>query len=388
MAKKKENKLRIEDARVERIKGILHEKKMSVTFLSKLTNIRHETLYRILNGIQPLKMNTLEIIAKALDTPLIAFSNNNELDGIKFNKGSSFEVVRSIANLFIKRDKIVAYEYERMRRYKDNWERNTPLLLSDFKFRENEEYDTSQIECWSFNSGGDKRDDISLKLGNMVNGFGVCILGIQFPNSEVPYQLAIFDESPDALEVQRKALNDVLINNGLKFKRKYIYSKKYEHVRRDLEFENGKQMWCYEWMKYVVWEKCKQNKEFQTILLSIPRNAIIIEQAQKKDKLMWGCWNEELKRTRDIMKKTAMIENCVKRSSKKVMEAEYRVNNVGVWVGQNAMGKILTMCKICLYDEVELPIDVELLNDAKINWFGKQLVFSMDVHRRVEANVV
>lgn len=388
MANRKEDKLRIEDARLERIKAILQEKKMSVTHLSKLANIRHETLYRILNGIQPLKMNTLENIAKALETPLITFSSENEIDGIKKMKGSSYDVVRSIASLFIKRDRIIIDEYERTRRYKKNWKQDTPLSLSYFKFRIIEEYDTSTIECWSFNSGGDKRDEINLKLGNMVNGFGVCILGIRFPNSEVPYQLAIFGESPDALKVQRKALNDVLINNGLRFKRKYIYSKKYEHVRRDMEFENGKQMWCYEWMKYVVWEKCKQNKEFQNILLSIPRNAIIIEQAQKKNELMWGCWNEELKRTRDIMRKTAMIENCVKRSSKKVMEAEYRVNNVGIWVGQNAMGKILTMCKICLYDEVELPIDVKLLNDAKINWFGKRLVFSMDVHGRVEANAV
>ena len=361
------------------------KKKMSVTHLSKLANIRHETLYRILNGVQPLKMNTLENIAKALETPLITFSSENELDGIKKLKGSSYEVVRSIASLFIKRDTIIADEYERTRRYKKNWKQNMPLSLSDFKFRENEEYNTSEIECWNFNSGIDVRDNISLKLGNMVNEYEVCILGIQFPNSEVPYQLAIFDDSKEALKIQHKALNDEVIYNGLKFKRKYIYNSKYEYVRRDLEFENGKQMWCYEWMKYVVWEKCKQNKEFQNVLLSIPRNAIIIEQAQHKNKLIWGCWNEELKRTRDIMRKTAMIENCVKKSSKKVMEAEYRVNNVGVWVGQNAMGKILTMCKICLYDEVELPIDIELLNDAKINWFGKTLVFNMDLHGHVEA---
>ena len=127
-----------------------------------------------------------------------------------------------------------------------------------------------------------------------------------------------------------------------------------------------------------MWEKCKQNKGFRDILLSIPRNAIIIEQAQHKNELMWGCWNDELKHARDVLKRTAMIENCVKKSSKKVMEAEYKVNNIGVWKGQNAMGQILTMCKICLYDGVKLPIDIEVLNEAKINWFGRILFFEKD----------
>jgi hypothetical protein len=93
---------------------------------------------------------------------------------------------------------------------------------------------------------------------------------------------------------------------------------------------------------------------------------------------MWGCWNDELKHARDVLKRTAMIENCVKKSSKKVMEAEYKVNNIGVWKGQNAMGQILTMCKICLYDGVKLPIDIEVLNEAKINWFGRILFFEKD----------
>ena len=59
-------------------------------------------------------------------------------------------------------------------------------------------------------------------------------------------------------------------------------------------------MWCFEWMKWITWEKVRQNQEFKDILLSIPKDAIIIEQAQKrptKDKpSMWGAWNEELKR--------------------------------------------------------------------------------------------
>lgn len=374
MARKKESRQRIDDARLYTIKSIMHERNINVTELSNMTSIRRETLYRILNGVQPLTMNTLEILARFLETPLLAFTDDKMFTG-KTLSGSSYNVVRSIADLFIRRDIILSQEQERSRRYAEQWYDAKPLSLDVFKFRCEFEYDTSKIECWSFNSGGDIRESINLRLGNMVNGYGLKILGILFPNSEVPYQLAIFRDTREALKVQNMALYDESVSNGLKFKRKFIYNAQYKYVRRDLDFEMGKQLWCYEWMKFVVWEKCKQNQAFRKILLSIPRNAMIIEQAQHKDKLMWGCWNDELREARNVLKKTAMIENFVKKSSKKVMEAEYKVNNIGIWKGQNAMGQILTMCKICLYDGVELPIDIELLNEARINWFGQKLYF-------------
>ena len=378
MANKKEGVSRYDDTRLDKIMSIMKERKINATNLAELTQIRRETLYRVLNGTQPLSMKTLEVIAKALGVPLITFSSEKETNEKKQLQGTSYEVVKAIADLFLKRDILLSQEAERTEAYKQKWESHLPLSLDDFQFRCNHKYDTSEIECWSFNSGKDVRDSINLQLGNMGNEFGVKILDVFFPNSEVPYQLAIFRDTKEALEVQREASNDKIVSNGLGFKRKYIRKKEYTEVRRDMDFELGKQMWCYEWMKFIVWEKCKQNKGFRDILLSIPRNAIIIEQAQHKNELMWGCWNDELKHARDVLKRTAMIENCVKKSSKKVMEAEYKVNNIGVWKGQNAMGQILTMCKICLYDGVKLPIDIEVLNEAKINWFGRILFFEKD----------
>ncbi len=51
---------------------------------------------------------------------------------------------------------------------------------------------------------------------------------------------------------------------------------------------------------------------------------------------------------------------------------------MGVWKGENAMGQILTMAKLALNEGCQMPIDEQLLNSAKINWFGKVLNFIKD----------
>ena len=289
--------------------------------------------------------------------------------------------ISSLDNLFKIRDEIIAKEPLRTEFCMENWKKSKPISWDDFSFRTLHVYDTQKQECWSFNSGKDVRNGISLQLGNMVNGFGVEILGIQFPNSEVPYQLAIFKK--DAVKVQEDIINPDKgwLYNGLKMKRKYIYSQKHWKDRRDTEFEDGKEMWCYEWMKWIIWEKVKQNKEFADILLAIPRNAIIIEQAQKKPTKkpsMWGAWNEDLLAERKIVIRAAQIGNGLGKTSRVVKDEIYKVNNVGEWVGENAMGQILTMAKLALNEGCQMPIDEQLLNNAKINWFGKILHFTKE----------
>ena len=296
----------------------------------------------------------------------------------------------SLTELFKARDEILQKEAVRTEQAKENWKSAKPLTFDDFSFRTTHTYDTMKRECWSFNSRTDVRDGVELKLGNMGNDFGVRILGIDFPNSEVPYQLAIFDNSQKSVEIQKTIIDpqNGWISNGLKMKRKFIKSEagdidEYWKYRRDIEFEKGKQLWCYEWMKWVVWEKVKQNKGFRKILLSIPKDAVIIEQAQREKDTQWGAWNDELFTERGIVTKSAEIENGVGKNSKAVRDVTYLVNNVGEFVGENAMGQILTMCKLALYDRVELPIDETLLNDANINWFGQVLRFTKEADGRV-----
>lgn len=289
--------------------------------------------------------------------------------------------ISDLNDLFKIRDEILAKEPLRTEECMQNWKETKPISWEDFSFRETHLYDTKKLDCWSFNSKTDIRDGISLQLGNMANGYGVNILGIQFPNSEIPYQLAIFKD--DAVKVQEEIINPVRgwLYNGLKMKRKFIYSQEHWKDRRDTEFEDCKEMWCFEWMKWIVWEKVKQNKGFADILLSIPRNAIIIEQAQKKPTKtpsMWGAWNEELLAERKIVIRAAQVENGLGKTSQPVRDVIYKVNNVGLWIGENAMGQILTMAKLALNEGVQMPIDEQLLNSAKINWFGKVLHFTKE----------
>ena len=275
-------------------------------------------------------------------------------------------------------------EKQRTEKARKNWEKNKPLSWDDFSFRTVHEYDTSQVECWSFNRKDDVRDGINLKLGNMSNGYGVKVLGIDFPNSEVPYQLAIFNNEKDSIKLQEEIVDpqNGWIGRGLQMKRKYIYGREYKRFLRDTEFENGKEMWCFEWMKWVVWEKVRQNEEFKNILLRIPKNAVIIEQAQhrpQKDKpSMWGAWNEEIKKERDILVTFSEIEHGLSKveDSVPIESVPYQVNNVGTFIGENSMGQILTMAKLALNEGINLPIDADMLNEAKINWFGKVLQFT------------
>lgn len=272
----------------------------------------------------------------------------------------------------------------RTEKARKNWEESKPLSWDDFCFRKVHEYDTSKVECWSFNRKDDVRDGINLKLGNMSNGYGVKVLGIDFPNSEVPYQLAIFNNEKDSIKLQEEIVDpqNGWIGRGLQMKRKYIYGREYKRFLRDTEFENGKEMWCFEWMKWVVWEKVRQNEEFKNILLRIPKNAVIIEQAQhrpQKDKpSMWGAWNEEIKKERDILVTFSEIEHGLSKveDSVPIESVPYQVNNVGTFIGENSMGQILTMAKLALNEGINLPIDADMLNEAKINWFGKVLQFT------------
>ncbi len=302
---------------------------------------------------------------------------------------------QSLTELFKARDEILQKEPLRTEQARKNWKSAKPLSFDDFSFRTTHTYDTMKRECWSFNSKDDVRDGINLKLGNMSNGFGVKILGIDFPNSEVPYQLAIFDNSEKSIEIQNEIIapQNGWLTNGLKMKRKFIKSgegdiDEYWKYRRDTEFEKGKQQWCYEWMKFIIAEKVRQNKGFRDILLSIPRDAVIIEQAQKEKDTQWGAWNEELLSERSVVTKAAEVENGVGKNSKAVRDVTYSVCNVGEWVGENAMGQILTMAKLALYDKVEMPIDETILNNANINWFGQVLRFDKEPSGRVRVRAI
>ena len=134
-------------------------------------------------------------------------------------------------------------------------------------------------------------------------------------------------------------------------------------------------------MLYVVWQKVTQNKDFARKLKKIPSNAIIVENStyQKGETSgFWGMKNLELKQALETVEIAADVENfkgkkmdvreCVRKNQEKL-------SNIGTWKGVNCMGKMLTICKHCLEDGVEPPIDYELLRRKRIYLFGKLLTF-------------
>ncbi len=55
-----------------------------------------------------------------------------------------------------------------------------------------------------------------------------------------------------------------------------------------------------------------------------------------------------------------------------------KITDVGCFVGENNMGKILMLCKIALRNNTVPPIDYELLREKKIYLFGELLTFDKE----------
>lgn len=241
----------------------------------------------------------------------------------------------------------------------------------DFLVRE-EAYDASSLNCFAFRHGYDMRQGLSLSLGNMVRGFGFDLQGIHFHNSECAYIAGAFSYGTDAhLAIQRQL---VVCDNG--YAAKKSIRKPYESLKRSDWERFNKQ-----WMKYVVWQKCLGNSDFRKLLLSLPNDAVIIEDSTFQagyTATVWGTRNVELKRRlnayKKILKAQGMCKAAIKREQDKMRLGEWAT--IGVFKGQNVMGKILMACKQALEQGIEPPIDYVLLQEAHINLLGRELTFN------------
>ena len=244
----------------------------------------------------------------------------------------------------------------------------------DFLVRE-EAYDASSLNCFAFRHGYDVRQGLSLSLGNMVRGYGFDLQGIHFHNSECAYIAGAFSNGTDAhIAIQRQL---VVCNNGYAAK-KSIRKPHDNEKRADWETFN------VEWMKYVVWQKCLGNEDFRGLLLSFPKDAVIIEDStfqRGSTATVWGTRNDELKKRlnhlRKELKAQGMCKAAIKREQDRMRLSEW--STTGIFRGQNLMGKILMTCKQALEQGAEPPIDYALLQDAHINLLGRELTFNQYV---------
>ena len=244
----------------------------------------------------------------------------------------------------------------------------------DFLVRE-EAYDASSLNCFAFRHGYDVRQGLSLSLGNMVRGFGFDLQGIHFHNSECAYIAGAFSYGTDAhLAIQRQL---VVCDNG--YAAKKSIRKPYESLKRsDWERFN------VQWMLYVVWQKCLGNEAFRNLLLSFPKDAVIIEDStfqRGSTATVWGTRNVELKRRlnayKKVLKAQGMCKAAIKREQDRMRLGEW--STTGIFRGQNLMGKILMVCKQALEQGAEPPFDYALLQDAHINLLGRELTFNQYV---------
>ena len=239
-------------------------------------------------------------------------------------------------------------------------------------FSDVEAYNASTQNCYAFRHGYDVRQGLSLSLGNMVRGYDFDLQGIHFHNSECAYIAGAFSDGTDAhLAVQRQL---VACDNGYAAK-KTIRKPHDNEKRADWETFN------VEWMKYVVWQKCLGNEDFRGLLLSFPKNAVIIEDCtfQKgSTATVWGTRNDELKKRlnhlRKELKAQGMCKAAIKREQDRMRLGEWAT--VGQFFGQNLMGKILMACKEALEYGSEPSIDYALLNGKRINILGKEVSFN------------
>ena len=264
-----------------------------------------------------------------------------------------------------------------------------PIDIKTIDLFKREQYDTSKLFTWSFRKSDDEKEDMLNDLGNMCQGYPFNVCGERFLNSECAYISGMFSQNTaKAIEIQKELQK---CDNGYGAKKEI--RRKYEKVGFARDDWNS---YNVHWMLFVCWCKVTQNKEFAEKLRKIPSYAMIVENStfQKAQNgndtaAFWGMRNESIKEAIPILETAVEVESYTpkKKDMDKVkMEARNSVNHIGTWEGVNCMGKILTICKHCLEDGTQPPIDYELLRSKQIYLFGKLLTFD-DVPKAQETAI-
>lgn len=245
-------------------------------------------------------------------------------------------------------------------------------LFNDIVLGRTEMYDASKLNCWPFCKATDVRDGITLSLGNLCKGYSFALNGHIFRTSEAAYLCGEFSDSSSKQSIQYSLMEEP---NAFLAK-KVIKRKNLKYVRQDWEEIR------LQWMLYVVWQKCIGNSNFRNLLLSIPNDVVIIEDSTANHgatSSVWGAKNKELRNVRRALKKELIAHNPTMKKkdlNKLISEQCGKITDVGNFVGENNMGKILKMCQIALRNNVIPPIDYDLLRKKKIYLFGELLTFN------------
>jgi len=258
-----------------------------------------------------------------------------------------------------------------------------PITMSDIVLDRWERYDLKNSNCLPYRKKNDQLISngqcIIMNLGNMIGGYPFEMLGHLFKDSECAYIAGAYSNaSADCRKIQEEL--SAFSKGG--YAAKQIYRKATNEVtalvREDWESFN------IAWMMLVIWSKVQSNSQFKDLLMSIPRDAHLIEDTSRQHgstATIWGAKNPIL--TAKRKEKIALAEKMLRVDGVTVQKIideisqkiEDRIQNLGVFEGTNLMGKILKIVQLSLLDGVEPPIDWELLNSKDIYWFGEKLNF-------------
>lgn len=207
-----------------------------------------------------------------------------------------------------------------------------------------------------------------MRLSNMAGGYPFEFAGVNWASSEQLYLCGEFTDEA----IQRDFLS---VTSGYAAKR-FIKAKYKKQVREDFP------TFRLQWMLFVVWQKCLGNADFRAKLLSIPDGVILVEETTLDTggtATVWGCKNPELiayrKELTDRIKRWSGANLTKKALDHKINIETNAVRNIGTFVGQNNIGKILMICRRCLIEGIKPPIHHTLLNSANITILGNRITF-------------
>ena len=243
---------------------------------------------------------------------------------------------------------------------------------TDLQLGREETYNATS-NVWSFQKVDDIVQGIALRLTNMAGGFPFEFNNYRWADSERLYLCGEFsDNSAKHTQIQKELCAST---SGYAAKR-YIKAKYKKEVRKDFP------IFRLQWMLFCVWQKCKGNSQFRDLLMQIPSDVILLENTTTDtggSAEIWGAKNKEL-----LIARKALIAEIEKQYSYlpkkelalKINIEKNKIDNIGVWKGQNNIGKILMICRNALKTNIEPEIDYQLLNNSKIYLHNKLLNIS------------
>ena len=232
-------------------------------------------------------------------------------------------------------------------------------------------YDPSRQNIWCFKHVDDIVEGVVLDLCNMTSCYPFEVNGIMWRSSEELYLCGEF--SCDTIE--HRAIQEELCNARSPYAAKrFVKGKHHREVRGDFaEFRT-------QWMLWVLWQKCIGNMDFRKKLLSLPDDVILIEETTTDtggSGRIWGCSNRELVKARKQREKELIKANLQlkKKDVKQLLNVELnKIRKVGLFEGQNNIGKILMICRECLLNDKGPDIDYLLLASKNIFILGNKII--------------